>query len=215
VPCLSKPHTASLFSNHKFIPETPAPLLDPQACLHPPNSTPTRPNCPCAQVRFFVPGPADPLAALRADPAVRTFLVQQRNFSIPTNPTTTYDHQCVPLNASWGGPVPPAPGPGAAPYAKRHIVAFEFVPDPAAPKPKGNVHHFVLSCFRASGGRDSPADDMWELAQLRLLGPPYSDYFPPYFTGTMCVAGAGGGGARWWPRARAGVGRLTALGGAG
>jgi hypothetical protein len=137
------------------------------------------------QVRFFAPGPADPLAALRADPTVQTFLIQQRNFSIPTSPTT-YDHQCVSLNASWGGPVRPAPG--AAHYAKRHIIAFEFIPDPAAPKPKGNVHHFVLSCVRSAGG--GPAD-LLPIAQLRAMGPPFSSAFPPFFTGTMCVAGVG------------------------
>ena len=133
-----------------------------------------------AQVRFSFPGPADPLAALRADPAVRTFLVQQRNFSIPASPTT-YDHQCVSLNASWGGPVPPAPG--APPYAKQHIIAFEFIPDPNAPKPKGNVHHFILSCSSSVEG-GSPAD-MIQIAQLQAMGPPYSLQFPPSFTGTM------------------------------
>ena len=141
----------------------------------------TAARCPAAaQVRFFVPGPADPLAALRADPAVSTFLIQQRNVSIPTSPTT-YDHQCVSLNASWGGPVPPTPG--AAPYVKRHIVALEFVPDPAAPKPKGNVHHFVMSCMGSTGG-GGPAD-MVSIDQLRAMGPPLSLAFPPYFTGTM------------------------------
>ena len=164
------------------------------------------PSFGLAQVRFFNPGPADPLAALRVDPAVETFLIQQRNFSIPASPTT-YDHQCVSLNASWGGPVPPAPG--AAPYAKRHIVAFEFIPDPAAPGPKGHVHHFVLSCSRSAGG--GPAD-MVPIAQMRAMGPPFSLAFPPYFTGTMCVAGAGTRAAR--AAGEQGTGRRGVGGGA-
>jgi hypothetical protein len=73
-----------------------------------------------AQVRFHGDPPADPLAAVRADPSVRSFDIVQREYAIPVTPTT-YAHQCVPLSAARGGPVPAA--------SAQHIVAVEYIPD--------------------------------------------------------------------------------------
>ncbi len=80
----------------------------------------------CMQVRFYTPGPADPLAALRADPAVRTFEIKQDRHPIPVAPATTYDHLCIPLRAAWGGPLNST--------SKQHMIAFEAIVDPTSPR---------------------------------------------------------------------------------
>lgn len=78
------------------------------------------------QVRFFNQPPVDPLSAIRADPTIASFDVVQRNFSIPTNPTT-YAYRCAPLSAFWGGPIPSSSGNSSEiPY--RHMVSLEYVP---------------------------------------------------------------------------------------
>ncbi len=116
------------------------------------------------QIRFYNPGPSDPLAAFKADPAVKTFEVLQHQFPIPTAPTT-YDHQCFPLKSSWGGPIPLVNGSDL--QSKKHIVAMEVVLDPNSTNPMGNVHHLVVTCVQSSGtGPNSTAqpyflNDVW------------------------------------------------------
>ena len=119
------------------------------------------------QVRFFTPGPTDPLSLVKADPTARNFSIIQQKFAIPVQPTT-YDHQCIKVSQL-------APDAGGA---KRHLVGFEFMRDPTAPGPKGNVHHFVLSCFMANPS--NPQYDVIPISQ-------YPYYFPPFYTGNAYV----------------------------
>ncbi len=146
-----------------------------------------RTNRVFGQVRFYNQGPADPLAALRANPAVKTFEIMQDRFPIPTSPVTTYDHLCEPLRADWGGPLANA--------SKKHIVAFEAIVDPTSPFPRGNVHHLILTCVKSvTGGppaAPTPADqfsaadfakDVWN-ASSPLISPPAES--GTIFTGRM------------------------------
>jgi hypothetical protein len=125
-------------------------------------------NRVAGQVRFFTPGPADPLAAIKADNAVKTFSILQKSFAIPSKPTT-YDHQCIKASAL----APDANG------AKRHLLGFEYVRDPTAQGPKGNVHHFVLSCFATSV--KYPGYDVLPVGQLASM-------LPSFYTGSVCVS---------------------------
>jgi hypothetical protein len=118
------------------------------------------------QVRFFTPGPADPLAAIKVDPAVKNFSILQNNFRIPLS-RTTYDHQCIKISTLAAD----------ANGAKRHMLGFAYVRDPTAQGPKGNVHHFVLSCSK--GSVDDPQRDILPISEL-------ADNYPPYFTGNVC-----------------------------
>ena len=132
------------------------------------------------QVRFYNPGPADPLAALKANPAVKIFEIKQDRHPIPVTPATSYDHLCIPLRADWGGPLPLANDSYL--LSKRHIVAFEAIVDPTSSSPKGNVHHFVLTCVRTTGVEapprpPAPGDPVWYTkdfwdAAAPWLGPP-------------------------------------------
>jgi hypothetical protein len=116
------------------------------------------------QVRFYNPGPSDPLAAVKADPAVKTFDILQNRFQIPTAPTT-YDHQCFPLTSEWGGPIPSI-NDSKLP-SKKNIVAMEVVLDPTSENPMGNAHHLVVTCYQSVGtGPNSTAEpfylnDVW------------------------------------------------------
>ena len=137
------------------------------------------------EVRFFSPPPADPLAAIKADPTVKSFEVVQLNFSIPASPTT-YAYRCAPLGSAWGGPIPWDGDLSNVPYY--HLVALEYVPDPARPGNQptfdqitivvifsqklqsfslpGNqpyVHHLTVSCY-GSDGSGPGGDDVTSLA---------------------------------------------------
>ena len=94
----------------------------------------------------------------------------QNRFAIPVQPTT-YDHQCLNVSAL----APDAAG------ARRHMLAFQIVPDPTAPSPRGNVHHLVLSCF-AAGPPGDPIPNVLPVSLLHEFG-----ISPSFYSGNMCA----------------------------
>jgi hypothetical protein len=108
------------------------------------------------ELHLFKTPASDPLAAVKSNPQVKTFDLVQKNFKIPIS-STTYDHQCVPLSSKWGGPIPN--------NTMQHIVAVEYLPDTTSTNPSGNIHHFILSCYKSLGFGPVPsipnASDVW------------------------------------------------------